>query len=247
MLVRFLRALSYLHRKAQRSRKAKDVRPSRIIRLFLEPLGARLVPSTATASVSAGTLTIVENSSATPDTITQYGTGDFTIVDSTKTANFTGVTNIVFDANVSNISLTLETPTNGSGLSGNLSIVGEGRHNALEVTFENSFNVKGSVTISNTGIGSSMVVAAGVDTFGSLTVTGGAAVTGAEHFVSIDDAAYNGSITGTLVDLEGTKVNGRPPWPWVRAEAVSSRMPRSTSVRNRLPPMSRCASASAAA
>jgi hypothetical protein len=211
MLVQFLRALWNLSRKLRRSRKFKIFRPSTSLRLFLQPLEARLIPAaTATQTLTSGTLTIVEANSANPDIITETGVNTYNVVDSAKPLgqNFSGVNNISFYANTSNVSVEFFNNSSATNfVNGYVAVTGLGNFRALTVQFESDFNTRGKVTVTNSGIGSSMVMTADNDFFGALTVTGGSPVSGAQIFTAVDNNPFNGAVYGTYVDLEGTTVN----------------------------------------
>ena len=108
MLRRFLNLFSNMSRKARRSGKHEAARPSRKLKLFLEALDSRLVPTAnSTAVVTGGTLFIVENVGGSADTIQQTSAfgGNYSITDSNGSFNFSGVTNISFNATQSGISV----------------------------------------------------------------------------------------------------------------------------------------------
>jgi hypothetical protein len=171
------------------------------VRLLLQPLESRLVPTGT--SLSAGTLTITETSSGAADTVQEIGFNQYTVIDSTTTINYSNVSNIVFNAATTNVSLTLLSPTGNYSTSGNLSVIGAGSFNALSVAFQTGVEINGNVTITDTGVGSSVEVVTDSNIFGSLTVTGGSAVNAANTFVTLPNG-----LTGTYVDLEATQING---------------------------------------
>ena len=215
MLLRFLNLFSNMSRKGRRSGKHEAARPSRKLKLFLEALDSRLVPTAnSTAVVTGGTLFIVENVGGRTDTIQQTSAfgGKYSITDSNGSFNFSGVTNISFNATQSGITVEFGNGVNtGYNTTGAVTVNGLNAGNGLTVLFD-GFNVNGKVSILNTGSGSSTDFTDFGDRFGSLTVTGGSAVTGGNTFTAINDSYHNGSVanstavSGVLVDLEGTQV-----------------------------------------
>ena len=201
---------SHVSHSRVRFHRSERTRPRSSPRLTLESLQPRLVPSAvATQVLSSGTLTINEVASFQADTLFMTGAGDYQLVDSAGTFDYVGVKNITFNSSIGNNSITfLNASSPNTSLSGNLSVNGNNASNALAVTFGNNFNVAGMVSIADTGSGSSLAVTVGQDTFGSLNVLGGSGITGHNVSSSVADSIHNGSVTGTLVDLEGTHVNG---------------------------------------
>jgi hypothetical protein len=217
-----------LSRKDRRLKRLDSARPSRRLKLFLEALDQRIVPSggAATVSQSGNTLFITENL-AFNDSISATSAfgGNYSVVTSANSGvaqNYSGVSNIVFNAATTGVSVFFNN-SSGYNTAGNVSINGIGNFIGLYVEFDGSFNVNGKVSVANTGIGSSTDFIDLGDKFGGLTVAGGAAVTGANTFVSINDSLHNSAVTyygngaqnlsssiqGTMVDLEGTTINGQ--------------------------------------
>ncbi len=156
MLRRFLNLFSNMSRKARRSGKHEAARPSRKLKLFLEALDSRLVPTAnSTAVVTGGTLFIVENVGGSADTIQQTSAfgGNYSITDSNGSFNFSGVTNISFNATQSGISVEFGNGVNtGYNTTGAVTVNGLNAGNGLTVLFD-GFNVNGKVSILNTGSG----------------------------------------------------------------------------------------------
>jgi hypothetical protein len=216
MLRRFLSLFSKLSRKARRSRKFEAARPSPKLRLFLESLDQRLVPSSAAVlSQSGNTLTITEYT-AFNDSITETSAfgGKYSVVTSANggnAQNFSNVSNIVFNAATSGINVLFNSSGGTYNTTGNVSINSTTNFVGTFIEFDGTQNVQGAVTVSQTGIGDSTDFVALNAHLGSLTVTGGSAINSSNSsntFVNVSDPLHNGSIQGTLVDLEGTTIAG---------------------------------------
>jgi hypothetical protein len=216
----FQTVFARLSRKARRAGKLQAARPSPKLRMFLETLDQRLVPSSAAiVSQSGNTLTITEYT-AFNDSITETAAfgGKYTIVTSANSGNpqnFSNVSNIVFNAATSGINVLFNSSGGDYNTTGNVSINSTTNFIGLFAEFDGTQNVQGKVTVANTGIGSTTDFVDLGDTFGALTVTGGSAITGnnsSNTFVSVSDTIHNASgstsVQGTLVDLEGTTIKG---------------------------------------
>jgi hypothetical protein len=210
MLRRLLSIIGNPSRKDRRSQQLAVAPASRKLRLFLESLEDRLVPSGPTQS--GNTLYITENAVRT-DSISETASlgGDYTVVTSYGTQSFTSVTNIVFNAAISGVSVYFNS-SHGYNTTGNVSITGQGNYNGLFVEFDGTFNVNGKVSVTNTGTGSSTDFVDLGDTFAGLTLADGSAVSATNTFANVSDAIHNASsghaIKGTMVDLEGTTIQG---------------------------------------
>jgi hypothetical protein len=209
-----------MSRKARRSQKFEVARPSPKLRLFLEPLDQRLVPSSAAiVSQSGNTLTITEYT-AFSDIITETSAfgGKYTITTSANSGNpqnFSNVSNIVFNAATSGISVLFNSSGGTFNTTGNVSLNSTTNFVGTFIEFDGTQNVSGALTIAQTGIGDTTDFYANGAHFGSLTVTGGSAINSSNSgntFVSVSDTIHNASgntsIKGTMVDLEGVTVAG---------------------------------------
>ncbi|HTU19933.1 MAG TPA: hypothetical protein VMG10_17855 [Gemmataceae bacterium] len=207
----FLRSLFHSSPKAKGRRPASPTPLAKRVRMYLETLEDRIVPSTATlTNPTAGngyTLTITDPTPGAQICITEVG------------SNPTGNTYCVSDSdllvspqtiyNVQNIKINLSgnlattdsvTLTNPNGsypnLKGSLSITDNGNLDQLCVNICPDFNVNGNVNISAPGSGSTLYVTSSCDTFGgNVSITGG--TTNAKA-VSSSVCLSNDSITGNL-------------------------------------------------
>lgn len=212
-----LRSLENLNAKVRRRRASRAAPKPSSVQPFLEPLENRIVlnSTTATVAVAAGTLTITDtiaakvsvNESFNAHTGTNY---KVTVTDATGTTSttVTGVTNIAvaLTGNAPGVDTVALTRTSGPALAGNLTITDtDPALDKLSVSIGTGFNVNGAVTVSAPGAGSAVGVTSSNDSFGSVTVLGGALrnASAGSSLVSLTNDQIAGNVAAILTAGSG--------------------------------------------